>query len=89
MAEHTVEKDRMRGTGGNQFIRADANTFDLLMSIRDQLAHMRAVAEESGRYLDVGEVTISTRRIKDGRVSVSLSADLATAPIPPAAGGDA
>lgn len=69
----------MRGTGGNRFIEPDATCADLLKSINDQLGDLRAWAAETGRTLDVAEITISTRRIKSGRISVSVTADLAEA----------
>jgi len=86
MSQHTAEKDRMRGTGGNLFIEADATSADLLRSINDQLGDLREYAAETGRIFDVAEVTISTKRVKSGRISVSVTADLAddrTRPTPP------
>lgn len=74
------DKDRMRGTGGNRFIEADSSAGDLLASINDQLGDLREWASWSGRVLDLAEVTISTRRIANGRISVSVTADLAAAP---------
>lgn len=79
---HFAEKDRMRGTGGNLIIRSDATSADLLKSINDQLGNLREYAAESGLFLDVAEVTISTRRTRSGQISVSVSADLARV-IPP------
>ena len=66
----------MRGTGGNRFLEPDANNFDLLKSIRDQLAYLYDYAKDTGRVLDIGEITIETRRISNGKVSVSVTADL-------------
>lgn len=77
-----TEKDRMRGTGGNRFIESDANRADLMRSINDQLGDLYEWAGETGRVLDLAEVTISTRRIANGRISVSVTADLAPS-IPP------
>lgn len=71
--------DRMRGTGGNRFIEADATCADLLRSINDQLGDLREWAEWSDRTLDIGEITISTKRISNGRISVSVTADLSGA----------
>jgi hypothetical protein len=71
-----VEKDRMRGTGGNRFIPANATTGDLLKSINDQLGDLREWAKESNQVLDLAEITISTTRIPSGRISVNVSADL-------------
>jgi len=76
----------MRGTGGNRFIGPDATRADLLRSINDQLSDLHEWAAWSGRTLDIAEVTISTKRIPSGRISVSVTADLApapTCPIPP------
>lgn len=66
----------MRGTGGNRFIEADATRGDLLASINDQLGDIHQYAVETGRVLNLAEVTISTQRIKSGRISVNVSADL-------------
>lgn len=76
-----TQADRMRGTGGNRFIEADASCADLLRSINDQLGDLREWAEWSDRVLDVGEITISTKRIANGRISVSVTADLASAEV--------
>jgi hypothetical protein len=73
------EKDRMRGTGGNRFIEPDATSADLLRSINDQLGDLCEWAAETGRVFDIAEVTISTRRIASGRISVTVTADLADA----------
>jgi len=86
MSERGAEKDRMRGTGGNRFIGPDATRGGLLASINDQLGDIHEYAVETGRVLDLAEITISTQRIKSGRISVNVSADLAAAPtrdIPP------
>lgn len=66
----------MRGTGGNRFIEADATRADLMRSINDQLGDLHEYATETGRAFDLGEVTIETRRISTGRISVSVTADL-------------
>lgn len=71
------EKDRMRGTGGNRFIGPDATRGDLLASINDQMGDLQEWADWSGRLLDLAEVTISTKRIPGGNISVSVTADLA------------
>lgn len=70
----------MRGTGGNRFIEADATSADLLRSINDQLGDLREWAAATGRIFDIAEVTISTKRIPGGRISVSVTADLADDP---------
>ena len=86
-----AEKDRMRGTGGNRFIGPDATRGDLLASINDQLGDLQEWADETGRLLDLSEVTISTKRIPSGNISVSVTADLApdSAYVPPPAQGRA
>lgn len=76
-ANEAGDRDRMRGTGGNQFIDADATAADLLRSINDQLGDLREWAVGTGCVLDLAEVTISTKRISTGRISVSVTADLA------------
>ena len=74
----------MRGSGGNQFIEADATRGDLLKTINDQLGDLHEYAAQTGRSLDLAEVTISTRRIPNGRISVTVTADLATEEAPDA-----
>lgn len=72
------EKDRMRETGGNRFIGSDATRGELLRSINDQLGDLYQYATETDRVLDLAEVTISTRRVPSGLISVTVTADLAT-----------
>jgi hypothetical protein len=74
--------ESMRGTGGNRFIPAEATRSDLLRTINDQLGDLHEYAAETGRVLDLAEVTISTRRIPSGLISVTVTADLAPAPRP-------
>lgn len=81
-----TERDRMRGTGGNHFIGPDATRGDLLKTINDQLGDLQEWADQTGRVFDLAEVTISTKRIPSGSISVSVTADLADDPtyvIPP------
>ena len=66
----------MRGTGGNRFIPADATRADLMRSINDQLGDLQEYADETARSFDLAEVTIYTRRIPSGLISVSVEADL-------------
>lgn len=66
----------MRGTGGNRFIEPDATSADLMRSINDQLGDLREWAADTGRIFDLGAVSIETKRIKNGRISVSVEADL-------------
>lgn len=72
----SADKDCLRGTGGNRFIEPDATSADLLRSINDQLGDIREYAAETGHVFDIAEVTISTKRIPNGRISVSVTADL-------------
>jgi hypothetical protein len=71
------DQDRLRGAGGNLFIDAEATRADLLRSINDQLGNLHKYAIDTGRVLDIAEVTISTKRIPSGRISVTVTADLA------------
>lgn len=66
----------MRGTGGNRFMGADATIPDLMRLVHEGLYEIRDWANETGRRLDLAEVTISTKRIVSGRISVEVSADL-------------
>ena len=75
--------DHMRGTGGNRFIPADATRADLMRTINDQLGDLHEWAAETDQVFDLAEVTISTKRIPSGLISVSVTADL-TRVIPPA-----
>lgn len=70
----------MRGTGGNRFIEPDATSADLMRSINDQLGDLREWADRTGRVFDVGAISIETKRISNGRISISVEADLAPAP---------
>lgn len=65
-----------RGTGGNRFISADATSADLMQSINDQLGDLREWANDTGRVFDIAEVSIYTKRVKSGAISVSVEADL-------------
>lgn len=67
----------MRGTGGNRFIGPNPTRADLLRSINDQLGDLYEWAAQTGRRLDLAAVTIDTKRIPSGNVSVSVTADLA------------
>lgn len=71
------DKDRLRSTGGNRFIEPDAGRGDLMRTINDQLGDLHEWAQDSGRMLDLAEITISTKRIPSGLISVSVTADLA------------
>ena len=72
----------MRGTGGNRFIPADATRADLMRSINDQLGDLHEWANETGRVFDLAEVSIYTKRIPSGLISVSVEADLGVATPP-------
>ena len=67
----------VRGTGGNHFIPADATIGDLERAITDGLIDLDGWADETGRLFDPGAVTIQTKRIRNGRISVKVAADLA------------
>lgn len=66
----------MRGTGGNRFIPSDATRADLMQSINDQLGDLHEWAAETGRVFDLAELSIYTKRIPSGLISVSVEADL-------------
>ena len=70
------EETTMRGTGGNRFIPADATVVDLERAITRGLTDLIGWADETGRAFDPGAVTIETRRIRNGRISVHVDADL-------------
>lgn len=65
-----------RGCGGNQFVEGDANMMEVLLCIRDQLQFIEKYAEEDGRKFDLAEITVTTKRIPSGRISVNVEADL-------------
>jgi hypothetical protein len=48
----------------------------ILASIGRQLEELHVYAQETGRRLDVGRVTVDTQRVR-GRISVTVTADLA------------
>lgn len=70
----------MRGTGGNRFIAGDADLTDLMRAIHEGLHQLREWADDTGRHLDVGAITIDTKRIPSGRISVSVTGDLTGTP---------
>lgn len=76
MGSPAVSGPAMRGTGGNRFIPAEATRSDLLRTINDQLGDIHEYATETGRVLDLAEVSIDTKRIPSGLISVSVAADL-------------
>ena len=67
----------MRRTGGNRFIPADATIRDLEQAITGGLIDLIGWADKTGRVFDPGAVTIETKRIRNGRISVKVAADLA------------
>lgn len=75
-----------RGTGGNRFIPGDATRADLMRSINDQLGDLYEWARDTERAVDLGAITIETRRIPSGAISVEVAGDLTTAEA--AGGGD-
>lgn len=66
----------MRNTGGSRFLPADASRGMLARQIAAQLEDLEAWAGRTGRVLDPAAVSVETRRIADGRVCVTVSADL-------------
>jgi hypothetical protein len=67
-----------RGTGGNRFIESDAGIPDLMRVIHEGLYELRDWAAETEGTFDLAKVTVDTRRIPSGRISVTVSADLTT-----------
>jgi hypothetical protein len=63
-----------RGTGGNRFINSDAELPDLMRVIHEGLYELAEY--DASRPLDIAEITIVTRRIPSGRISVEVTADL-------------
>lgn len=68
----------MRGTGGNRILPADATKADVLEVIARGLSELEAWAEPDKR-LDLGAITIETMRTHSGKISVSVTGDLALA----------
>lgn len=66
----------MRNTGGNRFIEADSDKTILVAAIQRGINELVDWAAETGRRFDPGAVSVETRRIKSGRISVSVEGDL-------------
>ena len=69
-----------RGTGGNRFIPGDADRTELVLAIQRGLHDLHVWAQDTDRALDVGAITVTTRRIPSGNISVSVTGDLTTPP---------
>ncbi len=66
-----------RNTGGNTFIPENADRDHFMKAIEYGLDSLERWCEgEEHLNLDLGRVTIDTKRISDGRISVSVEADL-------------
>lgn len=68
--------DSMREVGGTRFISGDSDRIMLLAAIERGLYDLHTWAEETERGLDVGAITVSTRRVPSGLISVSVTGDL-------------
>lgn len=69
----------MRGTGGNQFLPDDTASNDveaLLAEIRAGLERLHGYALATHRDIDIAAITIETKRIPSGSISVSVTGDL-------------
>lgn len=66
-----------RGTGGNQFMEADAGIPELMHVIHEGLHELVDWCEgDDDLEFDIAKVTINTERVPSGKVSVTVSADL-------------
>jgi hypothetical protein len=70
----------MRGTGGNRFIAADSDRTMLLAAIDRGLFELEDWAKDIGRTFDAGAITVETRRIAGGTISVTVTGDLREVP---------
>lgn len=67
----------MRGTGGNRFIGPTAGLPELMRVIHEGLYELQDwVADDPDRVLDLAHISVETRRIPSGLISVEVSADL-------------
>lgn len=66
----------MRGTGGNRFIAGDADLRALEIAIHEGLGSLLDWADATGRRVDIGAISVDTRRIPSGKISVSVTGDL-------------
>jgi hypothetical protein len=76
------EARRMRGTGGNRFIAADSDRTMLAAAIARGLTELEDWGRDVGRAFDPGAITVETKRIANGLISVSVTGDLRN-PEPP------
>lgn len=65
-----------RGTGGNRFIPGDADRNVLERAVSRGLLDLQCWADDTGQCVDLGAITVTTRRIPSGRISVKVSGDL-------------
>lgn len=69
-------EDARRSTGGNRFIPGDSDRTALVSAVSRGLHDLHAWAETTDRAVDVGAITITTKRIPSGAISVSVTGDL-------------
>ena len=67
-----------RATGGNRFIPGDADHTELVKAVSAGLWDLHTWAQDTERAVDFGAITVTTRRIPSGRISVSVTGDLTT-----------
>jgi hypothetical protein len=65
-----------RSTGGNRFISHDADCGDLARAIERGLLELRDWAADTGRVFDAGAISVETKRIPSGAISVTVTGDL-------------
>jgi hypothetical protein len=65
----------MRGTGGNRFIEPGSTRSELMRAIAEGLDNLEDWFEGTPRELDIGALTIETKRIHNGRISVTVTGD--------------
>lgn len=70
----------IRGTGGNRFILGDSDRTALVVAVQQGLFDLHEYAAATGRSVDVGAITVTTRRIPSGAISVSVTGDLTYTP---------
>lgn len=64
-----------RATGGNRFIPSDAGRDQLALAVHRALAELDVYFEATGRHLDVGAISVETKRIPTGAISVTVMGD--------------
>lgn len=66
-----------RGTGGNRILDGDASIPDLMRVIHEGIYELKDWAEDDDSLrLDLGRLTVKTERVRSGKISVEVSADL-------------